>query len=107
MLLWLWCRPAATAPIRPLAWEPPYAVGGAQEMAKKKKKRKKREDNDTMSSEIHHPQKILRSRDLTDPPRSSRKSAGDPHDTGWKADAQLDWGWPPRQRKRKLGRGLG
>ena len=21
-LLWLWCRPAATAPIRPLAWEP-------------------------------------------------------------------------------------
>ena len=26
-LLWLWCRPAATAPIGPLAWEPPYAVG--------------------------------------------------------------------------------
>ena len=24
----------ATAPIRPLAWEPPYAVGVAQEMAK-------------------------------------------------------------------------
>ena len=23
----LWCRPAAVAPIRPLAWEPPYAVG--------------------------------------------------------------------------------
>ena len=32
-LLWLWCRPAATAPIRPLAWEPPYAAGEAQEMA--------------------------------------------------------------------------
>ena len=28
-LLWLWCRPAATAPIRPLAWEPPYALGVA------------------------------------------------------------------------------
>ena len=28
-LLWLWCRPAATAWIRPLAWEPPYAVGVA------------------------------------------------------------------------------
>ena len=28
-LLWLWCRPAATAPIRPLAWEPPYATGTA------------------------------------------------------------------------------
>jgi len=23
-LLWLWCRPAAVAPIRPLGWEPPY-----------------------------------------------------------------------------------
>jgi len=29
LLLWLWCRPAATAPIRPLAWEPPYADGEA------------------------------------------------------------------------------
>ena len=32
-LLWLWCRPVATAPIRPLAWEPPYAAGAAQEIA--------------------------------------------------------------------------
>ena len=22
--LWLWCRPAAAAPIQPLGWEPPY-----------------------------------------------------------------------------------
>ena len=36
-LLWLWCRPAATAPIRLLAWEPPYAMGAAQEMAKGQK----------------------------------------------------------------------
>ena len=28
-LLWLWCRPAATALIQPLAWEPPYASGAA------------------------------------------------------------------------------
>ena len=28
-LLWLWCRPAATALIRPLVWEPPYATGAA------------------------------------------------------------------------------
>ena len=28
-LLWLWCRPAVTAPIRPLAQEPPYAAGAA------------------------------------------------------------------------------
>ena len=30
-LLWLWCRLVATAPIGPLAWEPPYAVGAALE----------------------------------------------------------------------------
>ena len=29
VLLWLWWRPAATAPIRPLAWESPYASGAA------------------------------------------------------------------------------
>ena len=29
LLLWLWCRPAAVAPIRPLPWEPPYAAGAA------------------------------------------------------------------------------
>ena len=29
MWLWLWCRLAATAPIQPLAWEPPYAVDAA------------------------------------------------------------------------------
>ena len=34
-LLWLWRRLAATAPIRPLAWEPPYAVGAALEKAKR------------------------------------------------------------------------
>ena len=28
-LLWLWCRPSATALIRPLAWELPYAAGVA------------------------------------------------------------------------------
>ena len=39
-LLWLWCRLAATAPIRPLAWEPPYAVGVAQKGQKTKKKKK-------------------------------------------------------------------
>ena len=25
-LLWLWCRPAAVAPIPPLAWEPAYCT---------------------------------------------------------------------------------
>ena len=37
-LLWLWRRLAATALIRPLTWEPPYAVGVAlKEKAKRKK----------------------------------------------------------------------
>ena len=35
-LLWLWCRLSAVALIRPLAWEPPYAMGVA--LKKKKKK---------------------------------------------------------------------
>ena len=34
-LLWPWCRPAATAPIAPLAWEPPCAMGVALEKKKK------------------------------------------------------------------------
>ena len=37
VLLWLWRRPVAIALIRPLAWEPSYAVGAAIEKAKKKK----------------------------------------------------------------------
>jgi len=45
-LLWLWRRLVATAPIGPLAWEPPYAAGAAQEIATttttKRQKKKKR-----------------------------------------------------------------
>ena len=48
MLLWLWCRRAAMAPIGPLAWEPPYAKGAA---LKKKKKKKKSKQNKTKRKE--------------------------------------------------------
>jgi len=41
-LLWLWCRLVATAPIRPLAWDPPYATGAALEKAKKDKNEKQK-----------------------------------------------------------------
>ena len=44
-LLWLWHRPAATALIRPLAWESPYAMGAALEKAKRQKKRKEQRKN--------------------------------------------------------------
>ena len=45
-VVWLWCRLAATALVRPLAWELPYVVGVAlkskkQEQNQKKKKKKK------------------------------------------------------------------
>ena len=42
-LLWLWRRPAATALIRPLAWELPYAEGVALKRQKDKKKKGKTE----------------------------------------------------------------
>ena len=35
----LWHRPGATALIRPLAWEPPYAVGKALKGQKTKEKK--------------------------------------------------------------------
>ena len=43
-LLWLWCRPAAAALIRPLAWEPPYAMGEALKKTRDKKKKKKKKE---------------------------------------------------------------
>ena len=35
MLLWLWCKPAAAAPIQPLAWVILYVVGMALKSKKK------------------------------------------------------------------------
>ena len=42
MLLGLWCRPAAAAPIQPLAWELPYAIGVTLKSKKAKKEKKKK-----------------------------------------------------------------
>ena len=39
-LLWLWCRLAAIALMRPLAWGPPYALGATLKRQKKKTKKK-------------------------------------------------------------------
>ena len=38
VLLWLWCKTAATTPIGPLAWEPPYAMDVALKGQNKTKK---------------------------------------------------------------------
>ena len=46
VLLWLWCRLVATAPIRPLAQEPPHAAGAALEMAKRQKKKKRERERE-------------------------------------------------------------
>ena len=42
MLLWLWRRLVATALIRPLAWEPPYAMGTGLKKAKRQKIKNKK-----------------------------------------------------------------
>ena len=46
-LLWLWCRLVAIAPIRPQAWEPPYAAGVAQEKVKRQKTKTKKQNKKT------------------------------------------------------------
>ena len=40
--LWLWYRPAAVAPVQPLAWKPPCATSAALKRQKTKKKTKKK-----------------------------------------------------------------
>ena len=49
-LLWLRRRPAAVAPIQPLAWELPYALGAAL----KDKKTKKKRVEETLRSSSNH-----------------------------------------------------
>ena len=39
VLLWLWCRLAAVAPIGPLAWDSPYAAGMALKRQPPQKKK--------------------------------------------------------------------
>ena len=49
-LLWLWCRPEATTPIRLLAWEPPICHGGGPKIRQKDKKKKKKKRRSQVSS---------------------------------------------------------
>ena len=42
--LWLWCRPVAVAPIRPLAWERPYAAGVALKDKKTNKNKQTKQE---------------------------------------------------------------
>ena len=45
-LLWLWRRLVTIAPIRPLDWESPYAMGTALEKAKRQKKKKRKKEKE-------------------------------------------------------------
>ena len=49
-VLWLWCRPAAVTPIRPLAWEPPCAGDAALKRPKKKRRRKQLNQKQTQEN---------------------------------------------------------
>ena len=48
-LLWLWHRPASIAPIRPLAWEPPYAMESGPRKGKKTNKTKQNKKTSRMT----------------------------------------------------------
>ena len=73
-MLWLWRRPVATAPIRPLAREPPYAEGAAQEIAtttttttkKKDKRQKKKKKKEKKMKCLHLEQNNSMDRKNTD-----------------------------------------
>ena len=54
MLLWLGCRPAATAPIGPLAWEPPYAMGATLKREKKFAAEVRCESNEFLSRHLEN-----------------------------------------------------
>ena len=49
----LWRRLAAVAPIRPLAWELPYATGTALKKKKKKREREREKEKQTKKA-IHY-----------------------------------------------------
>ena len=66
-MLWLWRRTVATAPIGPLAWEPPYAMGVAQRNSKKTGKKKKRRDKEAVSVLYIHRHLSLSDREVHTP----------------------------------------
>ena len=52
VLLWLWYRLAAIAPIRPLAWELPYAFGTALK-SKQQQQTQNQTKTKVLFSEVH------------------------------------------------------
>ena len=67
-LLWLWRRPAAAAPIRPLAWEPPCAASAALKKKKKQAKQNKKSSFLGLQNKALNPQRHQRSFFRESPP---------------------------------------
>ena len=51
-LLWLWCRPAAAAPIEPLARELPYVPCVVLKKRQKKKKKEGKKERKELSVDV-------------------------------------------------------
>ena len=58
-LLWLCRRPTATAPIRPLAWEHPNAMGVALEKTKRQKKKKYKDQTIFNSEQLYKEENLI------------------------------------------------
>ena len=59
VLLWLWYRPAATAPIQLLAWEPSHAMCAALKRQEKKKKKEEEEEVDSRHESLTPASKVM------------------------------------------------
>ena len=84
VLLWLWHRLAAIALIRPLAWEPPYAAGAAQEMAKRQKTKTKQNKTKRVNYMSSHCGAVE-----TNPTRNCEVADSIPGLTQWVKDVAL------------------
>jgi len=90
VLLWLWCRPAATAPIRPLAWEPQYAVGAALEKAKRQTNKQKTVcSSNSLGNQNHLEGVPVMAQWLTNPTRNHEVSGSVPALAQWVNDPAL------------------
>ena len=77
-LLCLWCRPAAEALIKPLAWEPPHAMGAVLTRKKKKRIKGKGEERKERREEGRKGEKKERKKERQKDRQTDRKKAGRP-----------------------------
>ena len=88
MLLWLWHRPVAIAPIRHLAWEPPYAARAAQRNSKKTKNKKTKKNKER---EMLNMANYKRNSDQNHNEVTPHTSQNDHHQKVYKQLLHLEW----------------